>query len=277
MKKHTKDEYVLKRYSIVNLLVTLDSNYIYALTVMLRSLKATNPDTKFDIYVAHSSLKEEDFKKIEENINENMVIHPIFISEEYFANAPTLSRISKETYYRLLLGDFLPKSVDRILYLDPDIVILKPLDELYNLDFQGHVCAATRHTYSFMERVNLFRLRMKQSTHYVNAGVIMVDVDAWRKTITTEQIVQFISDNIKRLKLSDQDALNIIFEHKILFIDECKFNLDEKTYFCWHFLKKIDMDWVDKNTVIVHYNGSQKPWQVEEYKGKLGGYFEIFK
>ena len=48
----------------MNILVTLDSNYIPPLTVLLKSLMMTNPDNKFDLYVAHSSLTEEDFLKI---------------------------------------------------------------------------------------------------------------------------------------------------------------------------------------------------------------------
>ena len=48
----------------MNILVTLDSNYVGPLTVFLKSLMITNPNNEFDIYVAHSSLTEEDFIKI---------------------------------------------------------------------------------------------------------------------------------------------------------------------------------------------------------------------
>jgi UDP-glucose:(glucosyl)LPS alpha-1,3-glucosyltransferase/UDP-glucose:(galactosyl)LPS alpha-1,2-glucosyltransferase len=105
----------------------------------------------------------------------------------------------------------------------------------------------------------------------------MVDVNAWRKVTTTSEIIDFVSKNISKLKLSDQDAINMIFEDKILFIDERKYNLDEKTYAHYAFYRKIDMNWVDQNTVIVHFNGSQKPWNVKKYRGKLGGYFERFR
>lgn len=48
----------------MNILVTLDSNYVFPLTVLLKSLMITNSEGEFDIYVAHSSLTEEDFGKI---------------------------------------------------------------------------------------------------------------------------------------------------------------------------------------------------------------------
>lgn len=261
----------------MNLLVTLNSNYIYPLCVLLRSVKATNQTTKFDIYIAHSSLTENDFKEIDANINENMTIHSIVVDENVFNGAPILSRISKETYYRLLLDSYLPKEVDRILYIDPDTVVINSLDEFYNIDFKGKVIAAAPHTYGLVELANVIRLGLGKNSHYVNAGVILVDVDAWRKTITTSEIVDFVARNIKKLKLSDQDAINMIFDGKILFVDERKYNLDEKTFSHYSVMRKISMDWVEKNTVIVHFNGSKKPWAAKKYRGKLGGYFERFR
>lgn len=246
---------------------------------MLRSLCSTNPDTKFNIYVAHSSLTDADFDEINNNITSNITIHPIVVDNSLFDNAPVLSRISKETYYRLLLGSFLPEDVDRILYIDPDTVVINSLDELYNIDFQGNVIAAAPHTYGIMESVNQIRLNLKRKTRYVNAGVIMVDVNAWRKLTTTEEIINFIAKNIKKLKLSDQDAINIYFQGKILVLDERKYNLDEKTYMFFNsrLFNRIDLNWVDKNTVIVHFNGGKKPWGEKKYRGKLGVYFERFR
>ncbi len=261
----------------MNLLVTLNSSYIFPLCVLMRSIKVTNPNTKFDVYVAHSSLTEADFKKIDENINDNITIHSVVVDEGVFDQAPKLSRISKETYYRLLLADILPECVDRVLYIDPDTVVINSLEEFYNMDLNEKVIAATPHTYGVVECANFLRLGLKQDGHYVNAGVLLIDVNAWRKTITTAEIIDFVSKNIKKLKLSDQDAINMIFEGKILFADERKYNLDEKTYTHYYIRKKIDMNWVEKNTVIVHFNGSQKPWSVQKYRGRLGGYFERFR
>lgn len=270
----------------MNLLVTLNSKYMYPLCVMLRSLCKSNPDTKFDIYVAHSSLTDDDFAVIHENINGNMTIHPVHIDEKIFDSAPVLSRISKETYYRLIIDSFLPQDIDRILYLDPDLVIIKPLDEFYSVDLNGNIVAGSPHTWGFLELCNRLRLRLTftKGWRYVNAGVILIDVKAWRKFIDTPRMLEFVNKNIRRLKLSDQDALNILYHGKILVVDERKYNLDEKTFFHYNRPgriikrhKRIDLDWVEKNSVIIHFNGSKKPWGDGEYKGKLGGYFEAYR
>ena len=52
----------------MNILVTLNSGYVYPLTVMLHSMMQTNPATRFTIYVAHSSLTPSDFAKIRASV-----------------------------------------------------------------------------------------------------------------------------------------------------------------------------------------------------------------
>ena len=48
----------------MNILVTLDSNYVTPLCTMLSSLIRSNPRTAFDIYVAYAHLTEADFQRI---------------------------------------------------------------------------------------------------------------------------------------------------------------------------------------------------------------------
>ena len=131
----------------MNILVTLDSNYVFPLTVLLKSLMITNSESEFDIYVAHSSLTEEDFEKIKSAADLSRTrIHPTLVSAGILENAPVLKRITKETYYRLLMMDYLPQNVDRILYIDPDTVVLRDISPLYNIDFKGRTIPVTAHS-----------------------------------------------------------------------------------------------------------------------------------
>lgn len=265
----------------MNILVALDSNYIHPLCVMFNSLAKTNAGNSFDIYIAYSSLTEDDFAQMEKALgNLDAKIHRVFVEDEIFSGAPVLSRLSKATYYRLLIGDILPESVDRLLYLDPDIVINKDLTEFYNLDLKGKVLAGGTHLYGVIEMGNLSRLLISPTKkhHYINAGVLLIDLAKWRKTVTLSQIMGFIQKNIRFLLLADQDVINALFAGKILVIDERIYNLDEKTL--KHFKKKfagrrkIDLDWVRKNTVVIHFNGKHKPWNEPDYKGELGEFYE---
>ncbi len=264
----------------MNILVTLDSNYIYPLCVMFNSLAKTNSGRDFDIYVAYSSLTHEDFEKMEKSlVGVNAVIHKVPVDNEIFAGAPVLDRLSKETYYRLLIGDILPADVHKVLYLDPDIVINRDLSELYATDMTGYAVAGGKHMFGFFENINLWRLKMDSDCNYVNAGVLLINLDEWRKTVTLQQILDYITANIKSLLLADQDVINHIFQHSTLYIDERLYNLDEKTFRRYSSRragkKRIDLDWVRKNTAVIHFNGKHKPWREgNDYQGKLGEFFE---
>jgi len=48
-----------------SILVTLDSNYLKPLKVMLKSLFINNPNEEFDIYLMHSSIKEEELEDLD--------------------------------------------------------------------------------------------------------------------------------------------------------------------------------------------------------------------
>ena len=266
----------------MNLLITLNSDYIFPLCVMLHSLSQSNKDNHFDIYVAYSSLTEDDFRMMKKALgNSDAVLHRIPVDENIFNSAPSLSRISKETYYRLLISELIPDGVDRILYLDPDIVIKKDLHELYDIDMQGKTVAAATHMFHSVKRFNLRRLGLKPDSNYINSGVMLIDVEKWKKEASTDEVLRFISNNLKKLKLADQDVVNMMFEDNILLVDETKFNLDEKIFFAKshriYTKNTIGLDWVRKNTVIVHYNGRHKPWREKKYSGKLGEYFERYK
>lgn len=266
----------------MNIFVTLDFNYIYPLCVMLRSLAVNCKDSRIDLYVAFSALSENDFLQMESALGEtDHEIHRIHVGDELFVGSPVLERISKATYYRLLAGEILPAEVERVLYLDPDIVINKSLEEFYSLDLGDNVIAAATHLFGPLGKINRIRLGMSRKHCYINAGVLLIDLKKWRETVKTEDILNYISKKHRTLFLADQDVINALFAHKTLAIDERTYNLDEKTfaYYSRHSRKekRINTDWVNKNTVIIHFNGKHKPWKEREYGGKLGGFFEKYK
>lgn len=255
----------------MNILVTLNSAYVGPLTVLLKSLMISNPEGRFDLFVAHSSLTEEDFEFIGQNIDKNRVtVHSVSVDPKLLENAPILKRTSKETYYRLLLLEYLPKELDRILYIDPDTVVIKNIEPFYNIDFKGKALAAAGHTKSWVEFLNKKRFGFKEGERYFNAGIIMFNLQRMRNIVTTQQIFDYIRKHEKWLFLADQDVLNGMFHSETLFVDECIYNLDEKTV---RFNQpKVTPEWIEKNTVIVHFNGKYKPWK-PDYKGILEHYY----
>lgn len=263
---------------MMNLLVTLDSGYIHPLCTMLRSLVENNPRECINLYVAHSSLTVQDFNQIKFALgNSDTEVYPIKVDDALFDRAPTKSRITKETYYRILAPLYLPKSVDKILYIDPDTVILNSLRSFYSADFGNDLIIAAKHFDGFVDNWNKFRLTLLKSKHYINAGVMLMNIDKMREFITAQKVFDCVERNYLRLFLADQDVINILFDGRISTYCEYAINLDERCFS--RMLKYMTageaLSFVEKNTIIVHYNGKEKPWN-KKYNGNLKSFFDMY-
>ena len=248
---------------MINLLVTLNSNYIPPLTVMLRSLMLADPAEEFTVFVAHSSLTASDIAAVEAAVDLSRTkICPIEIDPQLMNDAPVLKRITKETYYRLLATDYLPQELDRVLYIDPDTLIIKSIKDFYNIDFGGCAIAGATHVFGPVKLFNLVRLGLPASAKYLNAGILMMNLELMRKSYSVQDIFEFIRKNTKKLMLGDQDVINALYGTRAIELSSVEYNCDEKICF----YKQLKLDDVRRRTVIIHYNGKHKPWK-PKYKG----------
>ncbi|MBP2660068.1 MAG: glycosyl transferase family 8 [Firmicutes bacterium] len=113
----------------------------------------------------------------------------------------------------------LPESIDRILYLDADIIINGSLHELYEQDFEGAYAAVIKDRFDFCDEVVLQKqkLGMIDSDVYFNSGVMLMNLSVFRENIKLNDIMEFIEEHRDKLFYFDQDILNcLLLEHKKL-------------------------------------------------------------
>ena len=139
----------------MNILVTLNKSYIKPLCVMLHSLLRSNPDTDFDVYVMNKTFDDEDYKYIDYVLNnEKITLHDIKVDDSALNGAPVTDRYPLEMYYRIFAARFLPEELDKILYLDPDLVVIKNIESLYNTDLGDSFFAAASHVGKSLQKIN---------------------------------------------------------------------------------------------------------------------------
>lgn len=263
----------------MNLMVTIDINYITQLIAMLKSIEKSNSETNFYVYVVHKSLTSEDFQIIKNNINKKYInIISIRVNDDLLKNAPVTYRYPTEMYYRIFASKFLPEDMDRILYLDPDIVVINSLYELYNMDFEDNYYIGASHIGKVITKFNEYRLDMEDESVYINSGVLLMNLKLLRENQDINDVFNYIEKYRNRLFLPDQDILSALYGNKIKTVKSEIYNLSERMLVL-HNLKienkdnKIDIEWVRKNTVIVHYCGRNKPWK-ENYIGMLDCFYD---
>ncbi|MEG0804139.1 MAG: glycosyltransferase, partial [Pygmaiobacter sp.] len=157
---------------MISILVTLDARYIPVLRVLLASLLHSNREETFALYLAYSSLTDEHLQSIAHGFDpQRLRLQPIVIADSALEGAPIEKRYPREMYYRLFAAKFLPETLDRILYLDPDIVVLNSIRPLYELDMGDNFFAAASHVKRSFQKFNNLRLEMPSGSAYVNSGV----------------------------------------------------------------------------------------------------------
>ena len=263
----------------MNLLVTIDANYIHPLRVMLCSLLCNNPEEHFSVYLAHRAMTDSQLSSITAGLDPNrLALYPIQVSDEELIGAPVEKQYPREMYYRLFAARYLPEHLDRILYLDPDLVVLGRVRPLYEIELGNCWFAAASHVHRVVQRLNELRLEIPSGGAYVNSGVLLMDLTALRDGQHIEQILDYIRENHYRMILPDQDVLNALYHDRILPLNPLIYNLSEGYLLRQnldHRSDSIDLDWVQKNAVFVHYCGRNKPWK-EGYVGVLDRFYHIY-
>ncbi|MFC6165882.1 glycosyltransferase family 8 protein [Lactiplantibacillus dongliensis] len=259
----------------INLLVTLNAGYLAPLKVMLYSVHANNPGERVHLWLLHASLTPAEVAAVAQltaSFGWQFSDEPV--DADFTAGVPLIKRYPKEMYFRLLSGEILPHEVKRVIYLDPDLLVINPLRPLWELDLAGHMLAAAAHrgVTKLVDSVN--QLRLGTTTSYFNSGVLVIDLDQARAKIRLSDITDAIETHESDLILPDQDILNFLYGTDILEIPEEIWNYDTRKYLIYQTrnLTQHDIHWVMANTVILHYCGTPKPWDASS-DGKFTGLF----
>ncbi len=191
---------MMSALNTVNILVTLDENYLPYLNVMLSTLIRFNPDCFFDTYLLHTSIGQDALKPTEAILGNAGRLIPMQAHNLELDQAPTTSRYPKE------------------------IMLM-----------------------------NLAILRREQNF---------------------EDVFRFIEKRKNFLVLPDQDIISGLYGSKIYALDTFRYNMTERLYQMHApFEKGLDIEWVRKNSVIIHYCGRNKPWK-ENYVGQLDVFYK---
>lgn len=200
------------------------------------------------------------------------------VSEAALSSFFVDSYLTRECYLRLLAPDLLPGHVRRILYLDCDVVALGDLRPLAALDLGGSVVGAVpdypRVPYVVDTR-RLGALGIPDDHVYVNSGVLLMDLEAWRREGLTRRFVEFIKARGAQLAFHDQDAINAVLHDRIHLLD-CRWNLQSRMYLCGRRFHPIEYEATRearRNPAILHYVGAAKPWKFRARTARKGEYF----
>ena len=259
-----------------NLLFCVNQKMLGLMSACLKSLLRSGGYGHYDVFVLHSDLEESIQRAVERDFQERVTFHFLRVPEELFADFPETARYPRQIYYRLAAPLLLPRELDRILYLDVDVVVINSLRPFYEVDFESSYFVGCTHTREFLTKLNQARLQSDKAVAYINTGVLLMNLNVLRQVIRLEEISAYVREHEKALILPDQDILTALYGDKIKLVDSLRYNLSDRVlnfYNGSHPKEKRDVNWVRRNTAIIHYCGRNKPWN-EGYTGTLGVFYQ---
>lgn len=218
----TKGEVMAKKSGNMNVAVTINDTYFYPLYVMLHTLYSVHPDVCITVFLIHSRVSRENIQKLQEVCQKyGGRLQEIFVESSMFSDAPAYLYFTKEMYYRILCAGLLPESVDRVLYLDPDLIVMDCLKEVYDMSMDDCLFAgcADRNVDKYKKEYKR-ALGMNPDSTYFNSGVLLCNLKKLRCEQQADDVFAMLRERGSRLLFPDQDIINVLYEGKIARLDD---------------------------------------------------------
>lgn len=254
----------------MNILVAANDAYAFSSEILLVSLLENSGEHGIHFYFLYQTFSDINRKRLEEVVKRysECDIRFLYVDEKRFQDVPLQmvdnAYIQIETYFRLALSELLPDNLDRILYLDTDVIVNKDIYSFYRQRLGQDTAAVVCDDYG--RKLLRKRRRKRQqadkilgfdaSQRYFNAGVILFHLEYVRAHLPFEVFTEFIRKYNDQLLYHDQDVLNATMKGHLIYEDYNIYNC--RPFYYWYSRKSERK--ICEKTAIIHYG--EKPWQV---------------
>lgn len=248
----------------LNIAFGTDKNFLFGCAIAITSILAKNTDQTLAFHVFTDTLDKDNldrFQTLAEQYRTSITLYNV--NCEWLKQLPSTKSWSYAIYFRFLVVDYFYQQLDKIIYLDSDIVCNGSLQELNTLDLKENIVAAVAEgEYPWWEKCAQRLNKQEIKDGYFNSGFLLIDLANWHKHNITERTMAMLSNRevTSRISYPDQDILNILLPGYILFLDK-KYN----TQFSINYELKCKSGKnyshpINDSTVFIHYIGPTKPW-----------------
>ena len=247
----------------VNVVLITDANYMDFTRVAINSAKNTKCEgSRYNFYVMTLDVSESDkmalknleAKNVKVNILEQKEVDLFYIRDTHVSKTSLL-----KYYIARELND-----LDKVLFVDSDIMVLHDLTKLYNTDIEGKYLAAVKDPSWFFENTHVKELNLEERGFYFNSGVMLMNLAKIRNDNLIEKLEDYTNNNFRTYM--DQDAYNVVVGNDVKLLDV---ENNTMNFFFEHndinvladFYNREWKDYQDVfgNAVIVHFASSKKP------------------
>lgn len=188
-----------------------DDNYAWLMGISMISLFENNRESKeVNVFLFGDNLSKENeiiLAGIAEKYGRGFM--HIDVEKVTIPNYIMSKRYPKSTYSRLFAYDLLPSYVKKLIYLDCDIIVSGSLEDMFNSNVEGKAFLAVKDCVS---KAYKRKIGLKPSDTYINAGVLLMNLDRLREIPIAERMKAFVDKYSTAMSYADQEIVNSIFQ-----------------------------------------------------------------
>lgn len=248
---------------VIDVAMGFDANYAPHAAGVIASVVALAPSAKFRFIILHNDLSDDIKRKLQRCAPQSTWAW-VEVKESDLPPFADRQYLNRTTLFRLGLEKLAPADCSRVVYLDSDIAVLRDVRDLYDTDLQGQAVGAVMDAFldpdAFAQRWNL-----EPGGYYMNAGILLVDLDVVRERKLFSRAIEFIAKNDKDLPYHDQDALNWTLWKQWRPLEPV-----------WNVQRHMAMPAIvheipqirrlnGRRPALIHFVGPDKPWHAKEW------------
>ena len=257
---------------IINIVACTDKKFIMPTGVMMTSVCENNMDTDVVFHIiVDEDVNTDDCRDLKDAVTIYRGKSVLFyhandkMQKKSFPKGMNRNDITRTTYYRLFLAEILPQELDKVLYLDGDVIVRHSLLPLWNTNIEEKAVAAAYDCSS--GRIEYYnRLKYPFELGYFNAGVLLINLKYWREHQVLNDVISYMENHADSIRCHDQDVLNVVFRCRKVTVP-LKYNLQHlfllkkcDDYDYW----KLEQEVLEarEDPCIVHFTSRWKPWRI---------------
>lgn len=245
----------------IYLVLASDDNYAQHMGVVALSvLENTRHPQRLFFFFLDAGISPQNRDKLKQIVDSYGARHTFIQPDSAIYGDIPLKRYGVAALFRLSLGSILPDDVEKLIYLDCDVIAFDDVEKLWQFDLGYNIVGAvTNLGHQPIERLDI------PDGQYFNSGVLLINLTKWRQHQVGEKTLAFMTEQMERLVFPDQDGLNYILKGQWKHLP-LRWNQQPATYSMYRkgqterSLSAEAYHEAIRNPGIVHYLGNNKPW-----------------
>jgi len=238
-----------RNQDVVTIVTVCDNGYTVLLSALLKSIELNLREPQpINLYIISDNISKTNKDKLLKSVNSSLFSLTWLTIEESMPKGTRLpldhSSFPRSVYIRLFIPYFVDQSISKVLYLDVDMIAVKDISALWQVDIGDHIVAgvvdrAGKVGVRWSGIKNYAELGLSPETKLFNSGLLIIKPQEWRKQKIAEKVIRCTEENAQHAVFPDQYGLNVVLANQWFELDQkwnCYASSEEKDPYIIHFV-----------------------------------------